>query len=72
MNKSIKTIYNHIEAMIGEQATGAFLALIADSLDKFVKGVDKREIRNVEFTINGFYSLKYDFEKGGYGNKEEK
>ena len=62
-NKKVKQMIAHLDAMLGEVDTGIFLAMICDLLDKFVDGVEQREMRTLELRLNDYFSVKFDFEK---------
>lgn len=62
-NKAVKSMLKSLENLLGEETAGLFIALLVDSLDKFVEGVEQRGIRTVEIKYNDFFSFKYDMEK---------
>jgi hypothetical protein len=61
--KMTKMMLKRLDAMLGEEFSGLFLAIILDLLNEFVKGVDGRQLRTIEIKLNDFFSAKYDFEK---------
>lgn len=62
-DKAVNMMLKALENLLGEETAGLFLALLVDSLDKFVEGVEQRGIRTVEIKYNDFFSFKYDMEK---------
>ena len=54
MSKITKKMIKHLNAQLGEQNASLLLAFICDSLNDFSKGVDYREIRSIEFSLNNF------------------
>ena len=62
-NKAYKAMLKHLDDTLGEQDAGMFIAIVCDLLNKFVDGVEYRELRTMEIVLNNFYSLKYDFDK---------
>jgi len=59
--KLINKMFKKLELQLGEYNAGLLLSIICDLLDKFVEGVDQRELRTLELVLNNFYSAKYDF-----------
>ena len=66
-DKAFINIVQHIEAKVGAEATGALIAILADSLDNLTKGeLESRNIRCMEIKYNDYFTTKYDFEKNKY------
>lgn len=61
-NKILQKMFDKLVAQLGEQNAGMLLAIICDMFDQFVAGVDSREMRTLELTLNDYFSCKYDFE----------
>ena len=57
-NKDFLVVLKHIENIVGENGTGIFISVLADSLDKFMEGKEEAEIRSIEITYNDFFSHK--------------
>lgn len=67
-NKQFKKIIAHIEAHIGDFATGMLVAILADSLDHLCADGQDHSIRNMEIIYNDFFSYKKEF--SDIGNEE--
>lgn len=63
MTKTIKPMIKALEAMLGPQDAGMFLAICCDLLQDCVKGREQLNLRTIEIKINDYFSSKYDFEK---------
>ena len=63
MTKTIKPMVKALEAMLGKEDAGMFLAIMCDLLQDCVKGREQLNLRTIEIKINDYFSSKYDFEK---------
>lgn len=62
--KAIKKMTKHLEAMLGQDNFGMFLAIICDLLNELLGGETEREMRTIEIILNDFFSTKFDFVEG--------
>ena len=60
--KILKKAFRRLSDMMGAQGAGMFIMICCDLMNKFTKGVDRRELRTLEIKLNDFFSAKYDFE----------
>ena len=63
MNKEIKYMVNTLIKMTSEDTAGMLIATLLDALNKFVDGVDGRNMRKIEIVINDYFRDSYDFTK---------
>ncbi len=70
-NKLVKQMQKRLDTMLGENGAGLMLSLLCDLLNKFVDGVDHREMRTLELKLNDYFSVKFDFEKEEIVNEQK-
>ena len=63
MNKEIKYMVNTLIKMTDEDVAGMLIATLLDALNKFVDGVEERNMRKIEIIINDYFRDSYDFTK---------
>lgn len=58
---ALKIMLNALKDYVGEEYAGWFLAILLDSLQRFVEGAEGgRELRTVEIVFNDFFSTKFN------------
>ena len=67
MNKKAKIIYQQLVGMLSEDNAGLLIAMLCDLLNECLDGREDFYMRNIEITINDFFSKRYDF-TGKEGN----
>ena len=70
-DKNVKRAIEFIEEKVGYEAAGAFIEIIADSLESLTKGVESRTVRTIEIIYNDCFSTKYDFTSGEYVEEQK-
>ena len=68
-NELLKQTLYKLDLMLGENHAGEVVCILADSLNKMLKEKtpsERLELRSLEIKLNDYFSLKYDFKKGGY------
>lgn len=54
---------NTLIKMTDEDVAGMLIATLLDALNKFVDGVEERNMRKIEIIINDYFRDSYDFAK---------
>lgn len=66
LNSKRKKIIKALEGMVGKYNSGLLISILCDGLNRYVSGVEARDMRTLEVKINDYFSLKYDFDKERY------